>query len=188
MMENLVKSLWGGRCKTVSPSSHETPHTGKLLQLFHEEAVHLTSLKGKALPIRQPPCYTHCGLVLQTHTAWEIFYGLLKLFLKWYGSVVDLQRCVSAAEQSDSVIHAYVSVLFRFFSLIACYRILNNGSPCSTVGLFCVRSCAHVNLKLLIHPSPLFHLETIIFFSMSVGLFLFCKQVHLCHFFQIPYI
>ena len=45
----------------------------------------------------------------------------------------------------------------------------------------CTAQYAYVNLKFLVYPSLFSPLVMISLLPMSVGAFLFCKQVHLCH-------
>ena len=83
---------------------------------------------------------------------------------------------VSGIQQSDSVIYMYL-----LFQILFPYKLLQDteySSLCYAVGacwlpiLFYILC---VNPRLIIYPSPLSALVTIILFSMSVGLFLFCK-------------
>ena len=65
---------------------------------------------------------------------------------------------VSAVQQSDSAIHTYISIFFRFFSLIGYYKILSI-VPCAiqwvlVVYLFYIQYCVSINPKFLIYPSP----------------------------------
>ena len=54
----------------------------------------------------------------------EIFCLICFSFL-FYGSIVDLQCCVSfRGIANDSAIHIYI-LFFRFFSLISGYRVLS---------------------------------------------------------------
>ena len=92
---------------------------------------------------------------------------------------------VLGEQQRDSAIHTHTHILFH-------YRLLQDteySSLCYTVNPYClpvlyivVCTCS----KLLIYLSPI-PLIIVSLFSMSVSLFLFCKQVHAYSFLQIPH-
>ena len=96
---------------------------------------------------------------------------------------------ISAVQQNDSVTCIYIdryihTFFFMFFSIMVYPRRLGIG-PCAMqqdliAYLLQMQQFTSANPKLPIHPilSPL---ATISLFSMSVSLFLFYRQVHLCH-------
>ena len=91
---------------------------------------------------------------------------------------------VSGVQQSDSVIHIHVSILFQ---ILFPFRLLHNieqSSQCYTVGpcwlsilniAVCTRQSQTPSLSL--HPPFTLTPGTISSFSKSVGLFLFCKFI-----------
>ena len=83
--------------------------------------------------------------------------------------------------------HTYTHIysLCIFSSIIGYHRILST-APCTTqhvkVGrLLHTQQCVYSTSKLPVHPSQAPTTTSLLF--MSVGLFLFCKLVHLCPFF-----
>ena len=84
---------------------------------------------------------------------------------------------VSGVQQSDSAIHILVSILLQNLFPLRLSQNIEHHSLCYAVDccLFYIVLCVYVNPKLLIYPSPLFPLVTVSLFSMSVGLFLFCR-------------
>ena len=87
-------------------------------------------------------------------------------------------RLVSVLQQSKSVIQEHISLIFRLFSHIGHYTVLNS-SLCYTVDCYllsvlfivvCIQQSPSSNLCL---PTSL--LVTINLYSKSVSLFLFCK-------------
>ena len=88
---------------------------------------------------------------------------------------------VSGTQQSDSIRHILVSILFQILLLSGLLQNIEQTSPRSTVGLCwllilyiapCPRQSQSPNLPLLPDPSSL---VTINLFSKSENLFLFCK-------------
>ena len=66
--------------------------------------------------------------------------GALFIYLSIY-IVVQLIYNVSGVQQSDSVIHVHVSILFQ---ILFPFRLLHNTEQCSlcyTVGLCCLDTC-----------------------------------------------
>ena len=102
-------------------------------------------------------------------------FGFFKLFTL-YWSIVNNVVLVSGVQQSDSVIHTHVCILFEgFFPFMLLYNI-EQSSPCYTIGPFKYSSVSMSIRNSL--TSPLSYpssLVTIILFSKSVSLFLFCK-------------
>ena len=86
-----------------------------------------------------------------------------------------------------------VRCLLFFLLLISHCSLLQDTEICpvlhsrsSSIILYIV--CGRVTPKLLICRSPSFPpLVTVSSFSVSVSLFLFCKQIHLCHFLDSTY-
>ena len=91
----------------------------------------------------------------------------------------------SAVQQSDSVIHIQTFFFLIFFSIRVYHRIIQFPVLYSRTLLFI--HPIYNSLPLLIPdsqsfpPTPSSPLATTSLFSMSVSLFLFCRQVHLCH-------
>ena len=90
---------------------------------------------------------------------------------------------ISAAQQSDLLIHIYISILFKkiFFSHIDYHRILSR--VCSAIQQIPVGQSKNgkppVHSIPLVHPYPPLNLSplvTISLFSNSVSLFLFCNK------------
>ena len=52
----------------------------------------------------------------------------MNLVLKFLLSIVDLQRCISSVQQSESVIDVHNPLLARFFSHIGYCRVLSRVS------------------------------------------------------------
>ena len=85
-----------------------------------------------------------------------------------------------------SLMYRHLYVLFGCFSHIGSCRVLNSGPHAIQwvlLDYFIIRS---VFMNQLISPQPLSFLVTISFFSMSVRLFLFRKDVHLYPFLIPP--
>ena len=59
----------------------------------------------------------------------SLFLNLIFIILHW--CIVDLQCCVSAVQQSDSVIHMHISILFQILFHIGYYRLFSR-VPCAT--------------------------------------------------------
>ena len=94
---------------------------------------------------------------------------------------------VSNVQQSDSVIHIHVSVLFQILSP---FRLLQNVEfPVLYNRSLLVIYFKYNSVYMLIQPPDLSlpTLVTIRLFSASVSLFLFCKYVHLCHVYCAPF-
>ena len=88
---------------------------------------------------------------------------------------------VSGIQQSDSVIHIHVSILFRIISPFRLLQSIEQSSLCYTVGP-CWLSILNITLRTcqsqtpsLSFPPTVPPLVTISLFSKSVSLFLFCK-------------
>ena len=92
---------------------------------------------------------------------------------------------ISAVQQSDPVIYIYIHTHGLFIVHRVLSQVIRYSSLCYPVGPRCLsvlnEQFASTNPKLPVHPtlspSPL---ATQSLFSMSVSLFLFCRQVHLC--------
>ena len=114
-----------------------------------------------------------------------VFFKLVFIDVQLIYNVV----LVSAVQQSKSAIHIHISTLFQVPFPIRSLQSIEQSSLCYTVGsyyLFYIQQCVYVSPNLPVYPSPtLSSLVTISLFSTSMTLFLFCKQVHLYHFFQL---
>ena len=109
-------------------------------------------------------------------------------------SIVDLQCsvCFKCAAKLISYTHN-ISTLFRVFSHIGYYRILNR-VPCAKrrflLIIYFMYSYIYVNLNLLIYASPCLLLVNISLLKKKKKkgyfLHLFHKKVHLYHFLSIP--
>ena len=92
---------------------------------------------------------------------------------------------ISAVQKvTESYIYMH-SLLYIVFHHVL-YQETGCISLCCTVDLiaylFQMQQFASINPKLPVHPTPsLLPLTTTSLFSMSMSLFLFCRQVHLCH-------
>ena len=82
--------------------------------------------------------------------------------------IVDLQCCVSYVQHSDSVIYTLIQTFspYRLFQNIE-FPVLDSRSSF----ILYIIVYIYANLKLLNYPS----LVTINLFSMSMGLFLYCR-------------
>ena len=110
--------------------------------------------------------HTHIYIHTYTHT--------------YIQSIVDLQCPVSFRYTAKLISYTHnISTLFRLFSHIGYYRILNR-VPCAIkrflLIIYFVYSCIDVNLNLLIFPPHCLLLVTISLISASVTLFLFHKK------------
>ena len=106
-------------------------------------------------------------------------------------SIVDLQCsvCFKCTTKLISYTHN-ISTLFRLFSHIGYYRILNR-VPCAKrrflLIIYFMYSYIYVNLNLLIYASPCLLLVNIsLFLKKGYFLHVFNKKVHLYHFLSIP--
>ena len=86
-------------------------------------------------------------------------------------------------------IHTHTYILFQ---ILFPYRLIikiGYSSLCYTVGscwLFILYIVVYVHPKLIIYPSSTpSPFVTVSLFSISVGLFLFCNYIHLCHFLKV---
>ena len=87
---------------------------------------------------------------------------------------------VSGVQKSESAECIHISTLFWISFPFRSPQCIEQNFLCYTVG-----SHYSVNSNLPIHPTfPLSPLESIHLFSMSVSLFLLCRQVHLFHFYR----
>ena len=96
---------------------------------------------------------------------------------------------ISGVQQSDSVIHIHISILFQILIPFRLLQNIEHGSLCYTVGPSWLSTFKYSSVYMSIPNSQFIHmphlsfLVTISLFTMSVCLFLFCKEVHLYHFF-----
>ena len=90
---------------------------------------------------------------------------------------------IFAVQQSDAVLHVYILFLNIYFHYGLSQEIIH--SPLwYTVGtccLFILSVIVYTYQPQIPSLSPSFPLGNNILISMSVSLFLFCRQVHLCH-------
>ena len=104
-------------------------------------------------------------------------------FLYW-NIVSNNVVLISSVQQSDSVIHVCVSILFQVLFPFYLVHDIEQSYLCYTVGS-CWLSILNIEVCVCqsqtpVYPHPLsLHLITISSFSKSVGLFLFCKYVHM---------
>ena len=119
---------------------------------------------------------------------WFFFFPKISVSLFFLIEVQLIYNVVliSAVQQKDSVIHIYV--FFFIFCSIMVYPRRSNIVPCAIQqepcclsvlnAIVCIYQPQTPSPSLSLPPSPL---ATTSLFSMSVSLFLFCRQVHLCH-------
>ena len=94
----------------------------------------------------------------------------------FFTKIVYLQYFL-CVQQSYSVIHAYIAILFPLRLLLSVEYSFSwyIVGPCWLYIIHLV-VCVYINLRLLVYPSPPFSPLVIInLFSMYAGLFLFCK-------------
>ena len=124
-------------------------------------------------------------------------YGIIKninIYFNWH--IVDLVVPISAVQQSDSVTHThtyiYIHIIFKYSFLYDLSKDTEYDSLCYTLG-----PCLSIlNVMVCIYqpqtPSPSFSLLLLLvttsLISMTVSLFLFCRQVHLCHMLDYTYV
>ena len=114
-----------------------------------------------------------------------IFFCILKLFFIKVQLIYNVLS-ISAVQQSDPVIHIYT---FFFSYYLLSYSITSDWIQFSVLysrtSLLIHFKCNNLHLPTPNSQSiplpPCFHLATTSLFSVSMSLFLFCRQVHLCY-------
>ena len=154
--------------------------------------VHLAQSRQKAWaclhfsePSPGPTHFLFIYLFIYIHT-YEWIYSFIYSYIYFYLHRSIIVALISDVQQRDSVIHTYISVFFRLFSLIGYYEILSiqniDYSWCYTVGpcWLAINTLhivvIHVNPKCLIYPSPLpfpFDYLKFLFYSLFSFLFVF---------------
>ena len=118
--------------------------------------------------------------------------GEILKFLLEYSCFTPLQLCRGVVlfllYRKVNLPYVYIYPLFFWISSHLGHHIALSWVPCATQQvlisyLFYTQQCVYISISVSQFISSLFpHLVFICLFSTSVSVFLFCKQVHLCHF------